>query len=71
MRPYETFDQGQRDFKEVGYNLVQGLTALRCGADTEFSLTFEAQAAAKCPHCRHHVDLRGLNCVGDGDKRWE
>jgi hypothetical protein len=28
-------------------------------------------AKAKCPHCRHHVDLRGLNHVGDGDERWE
>jgi hypothetical protein len=26
-------------------------------------------AKAKCPHCRHHVDLRGLNRVGDGDER--
>ena len=28
-------------------------------------------AKAKCPHCRHHVDLRGLNRVGDGDERWD
>lgn len=28
-------------------------------------------AKAKCPHCRHHVDLRGLNRIGDGDERWD
>jgi len=48
-----------------------GLAALCHGADTEFSLTFEAQAAAKCLHCHHHMDLRCLNLVGDGDERWE
>lgn|SRR6266850_2714062 len=26
-------------------------------------------AKAKCPHCRHHVDLRSLNRVADGDER--
>jgi hypothetical protein len=26
---------------------------------------------AKCPHCRHHVDLRTLNRVADGDERWD
>jgi chromosome segregation ATPase len=28
-------------------------------------------AKAKCPHCRHRVDLRSLNRVVDGDERWD
>jgi hypothetical protein len=26
---------------------------------------------SQTPHCRHHVDLCGLNRVGDGDERWD
>jgi predicted nucleic acid-binding Zn-ribbon protein len=28
-------------------------------------------AKAKCPRCRHSVDLRGLNRLADGDERWD
>src|SRR5579863_10244231 len=28
-------------------------------------------ARAKCPHCRHHVDLRSLNRAADADERWD
>ena len=28
-------------------------------------------AKAKCPRCRHSVDLRGLNRGADGDDRWD
>ena len=28
MRPYETFDQGRRDFEEAGYNHGAGLAGM-------------------------------------------